>query len=378
MLDLIIAGAGPAGSIAALVAARAGARVLVVDRESFPREKLCGDTLNPGAIALLAELGLTGGPLAQALPLAGMRVTGPRRSVEARYGGEVRGLALRRRDLDRWLLEHAIAAGAHFEAGLVARRALVDEAGGAHVRGLVLSRRGSPASLLRIPANFTIAADGRASVLARSLGLARHPPRPRRWAFGVYASAVAGVGDVGEMHIRGGHYLGIAPMADGLCNVCAVVGRRPAGATPLAVVRAVIDADPTIRPRFDAAVFETPVSVLGPLAVDARAAGLTGLLLAGDAAGFVDPMTGDGLHLAMRGAILAAREALGSLESGDLAGAAGRLALARRDALARKQRFNRALRRLVDSPAAIEAAALGARVAPGLVRWAIRYAGDVA
>jgi flavin-dependent dehydrogenase len=125
-------------------------------------------------------------------------------------------------------------------------------------------------------------------------------------------------------------------------------------------------------------VFETPVSVLGPLAVDTRAAGMPGLLLAGDAAGFIDPMTGDGLHLAMRGAILAAREALSSLESGDLAGAAGRLALARRDALAGKQRFNRALRRLVDSPAAIEAAALGARVAPGLVRWAIRYAGDVA
>src|SRR5262245_24852512 len=135
MLDLIVAGAGPAGSIAALVAARAGARVLVVDRDPFPRDKLCGDTLNPGAVALLGELGLTGGPLATARPLAGMRVTGPRRSVEARYGGEVRGLAIRRRDLDRWLLEQALDAGAHFEAGLVARRALVDESGGAQVRG---------------------------------------------------------------------------------------------------------------------------------------------------------------------------------------------------------------------------------------------------
>jgi flavin-dependent dehydrogenase len=379
MLDLIIAGAGPAGSVAALVAARAGARVLVVDRETFPREKLCGDTLNPGAIKLLGTLDLTGGPLAAATPLAGMRLTGPGRSVEARYGADLVGLALRRRDLDQWLLDRAIAAGAHFEPGLVARRALVDESGGApHVRGLVLSRRGAAASLLRIPANFTIAADGRSSALARSLGLASYPPRPRRWAFGVYVSGVAGLGDLGEMHIRAGGYLGIAPMGRGLCNVCAVVGRRPAGATPLAVVRGAVGADPAIGQRFEQARYETPVSVLGPLAVDVRAVGVTGLLLAGDAAGFVDPMTGDGLHLAMRGAVLAAREALASLESGDLPGAVARLESARRDALRRKQRFNRAMRRLVESPAAIEAAAWGARFAPGLVRWAIRYAGDAA
>ena len=102
--------------------------------------------------------------------------------------------------------------------------------------------------------------------------------------------------------------------------------------------------------------------MLGPLAVDATAPGVPGLLLAGDAAGFVDPMTGDGLHLAMQGAVLAAREALSALDSGDLSGAvepAGR----RRGAMpsARKLRFNRGLRRLVASPAAIEVAALGSR-----------------
>ena len=56
MLDVLVAGAGPAGAMAALVLARAGARVLIVDRDEFPRDKLCGDTLNPGAIALLQEL----------------------------------------------------------------------------------------------------------------------------------------------------------------------------------------------------------------------------------------------------------------------------------------------------------------------------------
>ena len=75
MIDVLIAGAGPAGSIAATVLARAGARVLVVDRAQFPRPKLCGDTLNPGALALLHRLGLRCAASAS-IPLAGMIVTG--------------------------------------------------------------------------------------------------------------------------------------------------------------------------------------------------------------------------------------------------------------------------------------------------------------
>ena len=58
VIDVLIAGAGPAGAVAATVLARAGARVLVLDRAQFPRPKLCGDTLNPGALAVLQRLGL--------------------------------------------------------------------------------------------------------------------------------------------------------------------------------------------------------------------------------------------------------------------------------------------------------------------------------
>jgi flavin-dependent dehydrogenase len=210
------------------------------------------------------------------------------------------------------------------------------------------------------------------------LGLASHPRRARRWAFGAYASGVEGVTDVGEMHIRPGAYLGIAPLGAGLFNVCAVTGPRPEGPAPLDVVRRAIARDPAIAARFERVEFQTPVRVLGPLAVEARAVGVPGLLLAGDAAGFVDPMTGDGLHLAMRGAMLAAREALTALERGDLAGAVGRLEIARHAEIGRKQRFNRWLRRLVDSPVALDVAAMSSRVTPGLIRWAIRFAGDAA
>ena len=74
-MDVLIAGAGPAGSIAALVLARAGARVTLVDRARFPRDKLCGDTINPGALAILGRLGL-GGVTDGGLRIEGMIVSG--------------------------------------------------------------------------------------------------------------------------------------------------------------------------------------------------------------------------------------------------------------------------------------------------------------
>ncbi|HYN07578.1 MAG TPA: FAD-dependent monooxygenase [Vicinamibacterales bacterium] len=380
MLDVLIAGAGPAGSIAALVLARAGARVVVVDRETFPRDKLCGDTLNPGGIRFLASLGLTGGPLATAKPLGGMIVTGPHgRSVEGRYPNRQVGLALTRAVFDAWLLDQAVAAGARFESGLVVRRPLVDDSSGRSlVRGLTLDRRGSTDHSIRMPATMTIAADGRHSAVARSLGLASHPLKPRRWAFGVYATGIEALTDLGEMHVRAKYYLGIAPLARGLSNVCLVTGPRPEGRSPIEIVRKAIAAEPALTRRFRRAEFVSDVRVLGPLAVNARAPGAEGLLLAGDASGFIDPMTGDGLSLAMRSAELAAVEALRTLETGDFAGAVLRLAASRHRAFGSKLRFNRMMRRLVDSPAALELAGVGATIAPGLVERAVRYAGDAA
>jgi flavin-dependent dehydrogenase len=116
---------------------------------------------------------------------------------------------------------------------------------------------------------------------------------------------------------------------------------------------------------------------LGPLATDAPEVGVEGLLLAGDAAGFVDPITGDGLHLAMQGGMLAAEEVLRTLETGDFSGAPRRLAEARRTALAPKLRFNRIIRHVTSSPMAIELTGVGAILAPGIMRRVVRYAGDV-
>src|SRR4029450_12694412 len=82
------------------------------------------------------------------------------------------------------------------------------------------------------PARMVIAADGRRSALAIGRGLARQPERPRRWAIGAYFSDVAGVTRLGEMHVRHGHYIGVAPVPGGLTNACLVVP-HDSGDSPL-------------------------------------------------------------------------------------------------------------------------------------------------
>jgi flavin-dependent dehydrogenase len=141
---------------------------------------------------------------------------------------------------------------------------------------------------------------------------------------------------------------------------------------------ATLRSDALLRDRFADARMVGDAICLGPLAVDCDTAGMPGLLLAGDAAGFVDPMTGDGLRFAFRGGELAALEALRALEHGALgtAGAHVRLHEARRREFARKVRFNRRVRSFVAYPGAVRVAGYGAAVAPAVLQRVIRYAGD--
>src|SRR5438128_3205113 len=115
--DVLIVGAGPAGAVAATILARAGVCVRLVDRATFPRDKLCGDTLNPGTLAMLRRLDLSAAIEVHGLPIAGMCVTGGNGVVvEGRYPRDACGRALLRRDLDCALVQQAVAAGAHFES----------------------------------------------------------------------------------------------------------------------------------------------------------------------------------------------------------------------------------------------------------------------
>jgi flavin-dependent dehydrogenase len=117
--------------------------------------------------------------------------------------------------------------------------------------------------------------------------------------------------------------------------------------------------------------------VLGPLATDTPHPGRAGLLLMGDAAGFNDPMTRDGIHLALQSAAVAAETVSGVLDGRLEAGTAhAPYARALRRRVWRKRLFNRALRELVGSPGALRVAATAARAWPAAMQSVIRYAGD--
>ena len=378
MTDVLIVGGGPAGAIAALVLARAGVDVTILDRAVFPRDKLCGDSVNPGAMALLARHGLAGEVEAEGIAGVG-------------HAGHRTWRCRRSRRLP-WRRRRAVHATATSTGSCSTRRFAPACTGARRSRRTPLvagvnagSARDRPrrahaqAAPSPRPARVVIAADGRRSTVAFALGLARHPQRPRRWAIGAYFEGVTGLSDVGEMHVRRGHYIGVAPVPGGLTNACLVVPESRGAFDRLGTRR---------RPRSracattrasgrgsSAARRATPVTMLGPLAVDVDSAGVEGLLLAGDAAGFIDPMTGDGLRLAMRGGELAAAAALESLEG--QVDAHVRLTERRRSELGTKLRVNRLVRSLVARPGGVRTAAACASVWPSLLARLIAYAGDV-
>jgi len=378
LIDVLVSGAGPAGTFAAIVLARAGVRVRVLDRARFPRDKLCGDTVNPGAMAILTGLGLAD-VTAGSLPVRGMVVTeGSGVRCVGRYPDGVEGRALRRCALDGALVGAARREGVEIDEGVLV---LGPEWSRGRVAGLRV--RGANGREHCLPARLVVAADGAASRLARELGLSAHARRPRRWAVGAYFSDVAcdGPDDVegglGEMHLRRNAYIGVAPTPGGLTNVCVVTSDRARLRDPSTIIADTLRSDPMLRDRFERArLLNRPVS-LGPLAVENANSTAPGVLLAGDAAGFIDPMTGDGLRFAFRGAELAAQTALRMLAHGNVEQDRRWLHAARHREFGFKWRFNRALRALVDSPVAMRAAAAGATVAPSILARVIRVAGDV-
>ena len=157
MDDVLIVGAGPAGAVAATLLARAGVRVRLLDRASFPRDKLCGDTVNPGTLGHAQAPRPRGArSIARGLPVDGMSVTGAvarRRISRAAIPAGCPGRAILRRDVDWALVERRGAAGAAFEPGAPrARRPLGDRSGdaswrrgrpGVTRRGLHAARRAS-------------------------------------------------------------------------------------------------------------------------------------------------------------------------------------------------------------------------------------------
>jgi geranylgeranyl reductase family protein len=381
--DVVVVGAGPAGAATAILLAERGHAVTLLDKAAFPRPKICGEYLSPEAARVLDRLGvLKAVDAAGAQPLHGMRITAPDGTViDGTYptGGRWRGyrdhaLALPREVFDRLLVERA--------------RALpIDVRERQRVTGLLregdrvvgVQAEDEDGARVDVAARLVVGADGRASVVARALGLVR-PHRLRRLALIQYVSGVDGLGDRGEIFVDPPDYSILNPVAPGLVNLSLVVPL--AHATPFrgrleAFLGARIKQLRHLPARVAGMRAEGPLRVMGPLAYRVAEPRVGGVLLAGDAAGFYDPFTGEGLFTALRSAELLAEVAHPALTRDDLSpGALAPYAVAKRRAFADKARVTRVLQLVIRHRRLANAAAHVLRRRPTLLATLMGVIGD--
>jgi geranylgeranyl reductase family protein len=313
-VDVVVVGAGPAGSTAAADLARAGRDVLLVDRARFPRDKCCGDGLTTDALRGLEALGLDPSSLPGWQAVADLEFRSPSGRVVAlplpRDAGTYAAV-VPRVELDAALVDLARDAGARVAEGcaLVGATATDD-------RVVVELEGGEPVS-----ARYAIGADGVWSPLRRALGLAPDGYRGEWHAFRQYFDGVDGpAADVLHVWFEGDLLPGYAwafPLPGGRANVGfgilrggAVTTRAMAGLWP----------DLLGRPHVRAALGPgaTPAAPHRAWPIPARIGGLPlsgaggRALFVGDAAAAADPLTGEGIGQAVRTARLAARALLGA------------------------------------------------------------------
>lgn len=275
--DLLIVGGGPAGLATALHAARAGLDTVIAEPRPAPVDKACGEGLMPGAVRALAALGLE----VPGHPLTGIRyLQGPRQVQAAfRYGP---GLGARRTDL------HGALHRAVLDAGVPVLPLRVEEVR-QDTTGVTV-----PGTGLR--ARWLVAADGLHSPLRRSLGLGmktRGAGAPRYGLRRHYA--VPPWSPYVEVHWGPHAEAYVTPLGPALVGVALLTARRAPFATQLGSF-------PELAARLPPEAAVTAVRGAGPLRQRARTRAHGRVLLVGDAAGYIDALTGEGVSLALTGA----------------------------------------------------------------------------
>jgi menaquinone-9 beta-reductase len=348
--DVLVVGAGPAGSAAAASLARAGHDVLLVESHAHPRPKACAEYASPRIAEELSLLGLADEAWRPgALPVRGMRVIRGPDAVEMTYhdaGGPRPAWGLDRERFDHALAAHAAASGAR----LMERTALDDvhwrggqDASGGRVTGASLRTAGGR---LTVRCRWLIGADGARSRTARALSVDLGVGRPRRLGLVTHFEGVPGLVDHGEMHVAGNYYVGLAPLSGERLNVGMALpmnGNRHSAEQRFA---AAIDGLPAVQDRLRDSRRLTPIRGASPIGHRVRSTAGRGWMLIGDAAGFIDPFTGEGIFRALRSA-RAAAEALGA---GTEDGAAARYRAARREAFAAKDALTWTIQGMLAAP----------------------------
>ena len=346
-----------------------GHDVLVLDRAHFPRRKPCGECVNPAGVDALRALGaLDAVEAAGPARLDGWRIRqGAGGGFRGRFPGDVHGLGIARDVLDSILLDHARGRGAEVRTGVRVTGVLRE---GGRVVGV--SAEGGE----EIRARLVVGADGLRSVVVRRLELLRRPPRLRKVALTAHVAGVDAGRGWGELRAIGRGCVGIAEVDGGRFNVTVVVAgdeARDVAGDPAAFF------DDALR-RFGFADARRVDEVLasGPFDFPVRRAIVDGALLVGDAAGYYDPFTGQGIFRALRGAELAARTADAALRAGDLSAAA--LAPYERDrrrAFGPGERVQHLVEAFVSRPALLRLVSRRFSRRPALGDAIIRVTGDV-
>jgi geranylgeranyl reductase family protein len=324
--DVVVVGAGPAGSSAAWWLAQGGLDVVVLEKAAFPREKVCGDGLTPRGVKALEDLGMDTSPAAGWVRHKGLRVHGGGQVVEVDWpqldSWPDYSLVRPRSELDAMLAAHAVGAGARLHTEVTVTDPLLDEAG--RVAG-VRTQSGPDKALATWTAPLVVSAEGLSGRLAKALGLIRREDRPlgvavRRYVrtprtADPYLDISFDLSAEGPTSASMPGYGWIFGMGDGTANVGfgLLDTRRGDGGDHRAVLRQWLDtfpADDQLGEEFSV----TPVRGAGlPMALHRQPAYSRGLLLTGDAAGTVNPFNGEGISYAMETGRMAAETAVDAL-----------------------------------------------------------------